>query len=82
MAPPVFDLAVVHSEAFPDARYVRAREGDDERLAAFMSGYGDLPAGQAGWIDAFVVLRALRRYPNPFVPDLLTTVEAALERME
>ncbi len=84
MAPPGFDLAVVYSEAFPGARYAESasRAGDDARLAAFTAGYGALPADQAGWIDAFVVLRALGRYPNPFVPDLLTTVEAALERME
>lgn len=82
-APAVFDLAVIYSEAFPGARYggSLARHGDGERMAAFMIGYGELSEPQAAWIDHFVLLRALRRYPNPFVPDLRATIEAALARL-
>lgn len=84
VAPPVFDLAVIYSEAFPGARYVasEARKSDPGRLAAFESGYGPLPAGGMAWLDHFVLVRSLRRYPNPFVPDLLTTIEGALSRCE
>ena len=79
-APPVFDIALIYAEAFPGARYVktRARAGDVESLAAFMAGYGGLPAAQEVWIDHFVLLHALARYPHPFVPDLLSVVESAL----
>lgn len=79
-APPVFDLALVWSEGFPGARYVenQARAGDTDRLAAFMAGYGPLP--QVEWLDHFVLLHALDRYPSPFVPDHRSIVEAALAR--
>lgn len=82
-APPVFDVALIYAEAFPGSRYVAgpARAGDDERLAAFMAGYGALPAEQEAWIDHFVLLHALNRYPSPFVPDLRSVVEAALQRI-
>lgn len=82
-APAVFDLAVIYSEVFPGARYGEsaARAGDGERMAAFMAGHGGLGEDQVPWIDHFVVLRSLRRYPNPFVPDLRTTIEAALARI-
>lgn len=81
-APPVFDLALVWSEGFPGARYVdgAGRAGDEGRLAAFMAGYGALPAGQADWLDHFVLLHALGRYPSPFIPDHRAIVEAALNR--
>lgn len=82
-APQVFDIALVFTEAFPGARYLdsEARKGDAARLAAFMSGYGGLPSAQTAWIDHFALLRSLRRYPSPFVPDMLTTLEAALDRL-
>ena len=82
-APQVFDIALVFTEAFPGARYLdsEARKGDKAHLAAFMSGYGGVPPAQAAWIDHFALLRSLRRYPSPFVPDMLTTIEAALDRL-
>lgn len=81
-APPIFDIALIYAEAFPGARYVKSpgRAGDVESLAAFMAGYGGLPAAQEAWIDHFVLLHAVTRYPNPFVPDLLSVVESALQR--
>lgn len=84
VAPPVFDLAVIYSEAFPGARYVasEARKSDPEWMAAFLSGYGQLSAEEMAWLDHFVLVRSLRRYPNPFVPDLLSTIEVALARCE
>jgi Ser/Thr protein kinase RdoA (MazF antagonist) len=84
VAPPVFDLAVIYSEAFPGARYVKsdARAPDHDWLAAFMSGYDALPAEELIWLDHFVLVRSLRRYPNPFVPELLSIIEAALSRCE
>jgi Ser/Thr protein kinase RdoA (MazF antagonist) len=80
-APAMFDVCLVLSEAFPGARYGAAREGDHERLAAFMDGYGDLPADEADWIEHFVLLRSLRRYPNPFVPEMRSIIELALARI-
>ncbi|MDO8377445.1 phosphotransferase [Phenylobacterium sp.] len=82
-APQVFDIALVVTEAFPGARYLdsQARNGDKARLAAFMSGYRGLPPAQDAWIDHFALLRSLRRYPSPFVPDMLTTIQTALDRL-
>ena len=82
-APQVFDIALVFTEAFPGARYLEseARNGDKARLAAFMAGYRGLPPAQAAWIDHFALIRSLRRYPSPFVPDMLMTIEAALDRL-
>jgi Ser/Thr protein kinase RdoA (MazF antagonist) len=80
LAPPMFDLCLIYSEAFPGARYGVARGGDHERLAAFQSGYGPLDAEDARWIDHFVLLRSLTRYPSPFVPELGDIIEAALAR--
>jgi len=84
VAPPVFDLAVIYSEAFPGVRYVASevRKSDRERHAAFLSGYGPMLERDMAWLDHFVLVRSLRRYPNPFVPDLLTTIVAALSRCE
>jgi Ser/Thr protein kinase RdoA (MazF antagonist) len=75
VAPAVFDLCLIFSEAFPGARFGAARDGDPERLNAFLAGYGPLPPDQEKWIDHFVLLRALRRYPNPFVPELRAIIE-------
>ena len=80
-APAMFDLCLMRSEAFPGARYGAAREGDHERLAAFMDGYGDLPGDEADWVEHFVLLRSLRRYPNPFVPEMRSIIELALARI-
>jgi hypothetical protein len=80
-APAMFDVCLMLSEAFPGARYGAAREGDQARLAAFMDGYGDLPADEADWIEHFVLLRSLRRYPNPFVPEMRSIIELALARI-
>jgi thiamine kinase-like enzyme len=80
VAPAVFDLAVVYSEAFPGARYGKsaARASDHDRLAAFIFGYDSLPVDETIWLDHFVLVRSLSRYPNPFVPDLLSIIQAAL----
>jgi thiamine kinase-like enzyme len=40
VAPAVFDLSLIFSEAFPGARYGAAREGDEERLAGLWAGRG------------------------------------------
>ena len=79
-APAVFDLCLVFSEAFPGAWYGMDRPGDDERLAAFLEGYGGFP--QARWLEHFVLLRSLRRYPSPFVPEMRTIIGIVLERLE
>lgn len=81
VAPPVLDLCLVYSEAFPGARYGAARDGDDERLGAFLAGYGSLPPGDESWLDHFVLVRSLRRYPSPFVPEMRKVIEVALERL-
>jgi Ser/Thr protein kinase RdoA (MazF antagonist) len=81
VAPAVFDLCLIFSEAFPGARYGAAREGDEERLAAFLDGYGKLPREEIDWIEYFVLLRSLRRYPSPFVPELRSIIELALARL-
>jgi Ser/Thr protein kinase RdoA (MazF antagonist) len=81
VAPPILDICLIYSEAFPGARYGAARQGDDERLAAFLAGYGELPRGEKRRLDHFVLLRSLRRYPSPFVPELRTVIEVALERL-
>lgn len=80
-APPVFDLCLVFSEGFPGARYGADREGDAERLDAFIEGYGQLPAEHDRWLEHFVLLRALRRYPSPFVPEMRAIIEIALDRI-
>lgn len=79
-APAVFDLALIFSEAFPGARYGADRPGDDARLAAFLEGYGALPPEERPWLDHLVLLRALERYPSPFVPELRAILELALGR--
>jgi Ser/Thr protein kinase RdoA (MazF antagonist) len=79
-APAMFDLCLILSEAFPGARYGADRPGDPERLAAFLDGYGRLPADEAQWLDHFVLLRSLRRYPSPFVPEMRSIIELALSR--
>lgn len=81
VAPVVFDLCLIVSEAFPGACYGVAREGDDERLSAFLEGYGPIPLDQARWLEHFVLLRSLRRYPSPFVPEMRFVIETALERI-
>jgi Ser/Thr protein kinase RdoA (MazF antagonist) len=81
VAPPVFDLSLIHSEAFIVGRYGAVRDGDAERLSAFLAGYGDLPPGQMDWLDHFVLLRSLRRYPSPFVPQMRTVIEVSLDRL-
>lgn len=80
MAPPVFDLCLIFSEAFPGAHYGVGRVGDEERLAAFFEGYGEFPHEQSRWLEHFVLLRSLRRYPSPFVPELRSIIEIALDR--
>ncbi|HEY9235490.1 MULTISPECIES: phosphotransferase [Phenylobacterium] len=80
-APAVFDLALIYSEAFFAGRYGVVREDDAARLRAFHEGYGELSPDQAGWLDHFVLLRSLRRYPSPFVPQLGQVIETALERL-
>lgn len=80
-APAVFDLALIFSEAFPGARYGADRPGDDARLAAFLEGYGEVPPDELAWLDGFVLLRSLRRYPSLFVPELRAILELALDRL-
>ncbi len=81
VAPAVFDLCLVYSEAFPGACYGAPRSGDDRRLSAFLNGYGELPQQEVEWLNHFVLLRALRRYPSPFVPELRSIIEVAMERL-
>lgn len=81
VAPAVFDLCLVFSEAFPGARYGADRAGDAERLSAFLEGYGEFPSEQRRWLEHFVLLRSLRRYPSPFVPELRSIIEIALDRL-
>jgi Ser/Thr protein kinase RdoA (MazF antagonist) len=81
VAPPVFDLALIHSEGFPGARYGVDRPGDAARMAAFRGAYGELPADQMAWLDHFVLAHSIMRYPHPFVPELRQVIEAALERV-
>ncbi|MDO8410052.1 MAG: aminoglycoside phosphotransferase family protein [Phenylobacterium sp.] len=81
VAPRVFDLCLIYSEAFPGALYDVNRQGDEARLSAFLEGYGDLPPEQPEWLELFVLLRSLRRYPSPFVPELRAVIEAALDRI-
>lgn len=80
-APVMFDLCLILSEAFPGAHYGANRPGDAERLAAFLDGYGPLGADETPWLDHFVLLRSLRRYPNPFVPEMRAIIELALSRL-
>jgi Ser/Thr protein kinase RdoA (MazF antagonist) len=80
-APPAFDLCLIFSEAFPGARYGVARAGDEERLRTFFAGYSAMDDADEHWIDHFVLLRSLRRYPSPFVPELRDVIEAALARV-
>jgi Ser/Thr protein kinase RdoA (MazF antagonist) len=81
VAPPVFDLCLIFSEAFPGARYGADRDGDDDRLNAFLEGYGEFPPEQSRWLEHFVLLRSLRRYPSPFVPEMRSVIEIALDRL-
>lgn len=79
-APAIFDLALIFSEGFPGARYGADRPGDPERMAAFLEGYGGVPADELEWLDHMVLLRSLRRFPNLFAPELGLVIERALER--
>lgn len=81
LAPRMFDLCLIYSEAFPGARYGVNRDGDEARMSAFLEGYADLPSEQGEWLDHFVLLRSLRRYPSPFVPELRAIIETALNRI-
>ncbi|MDP3853042.1 phosphotransferase enzyme family protein [Phenylobacterium sp.] len=82
VAPVVFDLCLVFSEAFPGARYGADRPGDGDRLSAFLDGYGEFPSEQSRWLEHFVLLRSLSRYPSPFVPELRSIIEIALDRLD
>lgn len=83
-APALFDVCLMLSETFPAVRYGAAdpsRLHDPERLAAFLEGYGPLPPAETPWLEPLVLLRSLRRYPNPFVPEMRSIIETALARL-
>ncbi len=81
LAPAIYDLCLIFSEAFPGARYDADRDGDEARLSAFLEGYGAFPPEQSQWLEHFVLLRLLRRYPSPFVPEMRSIIEIALDRL-
>jgi Ser/Thr protein kinase RdoA (MazF antagonist) len=78
--PAVFDLALIAAEGFP-VRYGVDRPGDPARMAAFTAAYGDLPPGEAEFLDHFALIHTLIRYPSPFVPEQREILATALERL-
>ena len=70
VATPHYDLAILFGEVLPGYRYGSENaQGprDRERMEAFLQGYGSLPEDFDKYIDEYVLLRSLGRYPNHFV---------------
>lgn len=76
-APPLFDLALLYVDTFPGAicAELAGRDGDGALAAAFFSGYRKIAAQDQQWLELFVLLQALRRYPRPSSPWLEALIE-------
>lgn len=83
VATPCYDLAVIFGELLPGYRYGEENaQGtrDSERMEAFLDGYGELPTDFNDFIDDYVLLRLLARYPNKFVPHQDSTIKLLVDK--
>jgi len=67
---PHYDFAVLFGEVLTGYRYGdKFAQGphDSERMRALLDGYGELPHDFNEYIDSYIFLRLLARYPNKFI---------------
>lgn len=79
--PPLFDLAIIYLEVFPAGSIINIdQEHKDEPnyLKAFFNGYGELSRYDKSFLNEFLLLRCLCRYPNPYFRRMRKVVEAIL----
>jgi fructosamine-3-kinase len=86
MGSPFFDLSVVLSESFNSCFYVKGEnphyEEDRNYLDAFIDGYGRaVIESNREIIDRYAILRALKRYPHPFINYQLPMMKQILTQL-
>lgn len=84
VAPVFYDLAVILSEEFRSSMFV-FKEGDDHaeskaQLDAFIEGYGrDFVEKEIDLIKRYALLRAMGRYPNPWIKNQVEMMKNILK---
>lgn len=79
--PALYDLVIIFMEVFPSGTIIpndEKHKHEKEYLEAFLDGYGSLSEYDMSFLNEFILLRSLFRYPNPFFKRMKKVVQGAM----